>query len=88
MPKFSSISPLPMLLWSYILLLHMLPTEHSFYFFIIELSVKGSDNLNVYGLSTRALKSMKDQTNGTGKEKKTDSRNYTSFNTTLLKKKN
>lgn len=34
--------------------------------------MKGPDNLNVNALGTRTLKSMKDQTNGTGKEKKTN----------------
>lgn len=33
MPKFSSISPLPTLLWSYILLLHMLQTHRTLFLF-------------------------------------------------------
>lgn len=35
--------------------------------------MKRPDNLNVCALRTRAFKSMKDQTSGPGKEKKTNS---------------
>lgn len=59
-PKFSSISPLLMLLWSFIL--HVINPQNTvpIFFIILEESMKGLDNLNVNVLGTRTLKSMKD----------------------------